>query len=209
MEPRANSYCVQSESRLPSCGLRRKWMLLATVLLVALSAGAASAQVIPGLVFRPDLSVYGTFPTNFSPTFAPFSAPVLFGYSVGGFYQTRHFIGAELRGTIQRRENRQHQESALVGPRLALHFGRVTPYSSLLIGAGMGWRFRNPPTPGQRVPRPVPGIGPQWTLTGGVDFHVSHNLAIRVGEVSFSELYLKNWDLTPVNFTAGAVWRLR
>jgi hypothetical protein len=30
-----------------------------------------------------------------------------------------------------------------------------------------------------------------------------------MGEVSYSKLYLKNWDLTPVNLTAGVIWRIR
>ena len=210
MEPTPSSHRIRPGSGRHCPGSRRmQLLLLSAVLLVAFSARVASAQVIPGLVFRSDLSAYGSLPTNFSPSFAPFQSSVLFGYSIGGFYQSRHFVGAELRGSIQRRVNAQHQESALAGPRFALHFGRISPYSSFLFGAGQGWRFKNQPTPGERVPRPIPDIGPQWTLTGGVDFHVSHRLAIRVGEISYSELYLKNWDLTPVNFTAGVVWRLR
>ncbi len=209
MEPITSSHCVRRDSGPQRRGFHHKWPLLVATLLLALSAGRASAQVIPGLVFRSDLSVFGSLPTNLTPDFAPFDSPVLFGYSLGGFYQSRHILGAEIRGSIQRRVNVQHQESALGGPRAALHFGRITPYTCFLFGAGNGWRFKNPPTPGEKVPKPFEGMGPQWTLVGGVDVHLSHHVAIRVGEISYSELYLKHWDLTPVNVTAGVVWRLR
>ncbi len=209
MEPITSSQCVRPNSAPPSRGFRRSWMLLSAVLLAAISAGSASAQVIPGLVLRSDVSVFGTLPANLTPDFAPIDSPVLFGYSLGGFYQSRHIIGAEIRGSIQRRINVQHQESALAGPRAALHFGRITPYTCFLFGAGNGWRFKESPPPGQKIPKPIEGLGPQWTLVGGADLHLTRHVAIRVGEISYSKLYLKDWDLTPLNFTAGVVWRLR
>jgi hypothetical protein len=188
--------------------LRRKWLLTAAIFAV-FSTAMGSAQVIPGLVMRSDMSAYATMPFNVTPNFAPYDSAVLFGYSIGGFYQTRHIIGAEIRGSIQRRGNAQHQESALAGPRVAMHFGKFTPYSSFLIGAGNGWRFAEQPPPGSKVPKPVEGLGAQWTLVGGVDMHVSRNLGFRLGELSYSQLYLKNWNLSPLNVTAGIIWRLR
>jgi hypothetical protein len=184
-------------------------MRLGVILAAAFFAGGASAQVVPDLVMGSNLSIYGSLPANFQPDFAPLDSSVLFGYSIGGFLQSAHIIGLELRGSIQRRWNAQHQESALAGPRAALHVGRVKPYTSLLFGAGNGWRFKDSPTSGEKLPRPVEGEGPQWTLAGGVDLNVSRRLAIRVGEISCSELYLKHWNLTPVNVTAGVVWRLK
>jgi hypothetical protein len=192
----ANSFCRQS--------LRRA----ALALLFAAAACSASAQtVIPGLVARPDISVYGTLPVNVSPDFGYF-APVLFGYSLGGFYQTQHLIGVEVRGAIQRRFNTQHQESALAGPRLSMHFGPFSPYVSALGGAGNGWRYLNPPIVGVRNVQPVEGLGPQWTIVGGTDFHLNHHLGFRLGEISYSKNYLKNWSLAPVNLTAGIVYRI-
>lgn len=209
MEPITLFHPVRPASLRPGHRFRQKGFLLAAALFFAASAGRASAQIIPGLVMRSDVSAFGTLPANLTPNFAPFDSPVLFGYSLGGFYQTRHVIGAEIRGSIQRRINAQHQESALAGPRAALHFGRITPYTSFLFGAGNGWRFADPPTPGEKVPKPIEGMGPQWTMLGGVDLHVTNHLAVRVGEVSYSKLYLKHWELSPVNVTAGLVWRLR
>lgn len=208
MEPRSFSNRVRSGSGRFRCGLRRKWLLTAA-LFAAFSAAVGSAQVIPGLVMRSDMSAYATMPINVTPNFAPYDSPVLFGYSLGGYYQSRHILGAEIRGSIQRKGNAQHQESALAGPRAAMHFGKFTPYTSFLIGAGNGWRFAQQPPPGSKVPKPVEGMGAQWTMVGGVDVHVTRNFAIRLGEVSYSKLYLKNWDLTPVNLTAGVLWRIR
>ena len=188
---------------------RKIGILSAAVALFATSPRGASAQVIPGLNMRSEVAVFGTLPANLTPSFAYFDSPVLFGYSLGGYYQTRHILGAEVRGSIQRRINAQHQESALAGPRAALTFGRFTVYSSLLFGAGNGWRFKEPPVPGEKVPKPMEGMGPQWTILGGVDVHVYRRLSARLGEVSYSTLYLKNWDLSPVNVTGGMVLRFR
>ncbi len=209
MEPKTSSQYVLPEPRGSARGFRRKWLLPGVALAATLFAGAASAQVIPSVVMPSGLSVFGTLPTNLTPNFAPLDSSVLFGYSLGGFLQSPHIFGLEVRGSIQRRINAQHQESALAGPRAAFHVGRVKPYTAILFGAGNGWRFKNPPPPGEKVPTPVEGIGPQWTAVGGVDFQVSRRFSVRVGEVSYSELYLKRWDLTPVNVTAGIVWRLR
>lgn len=191
----ASSFCGQS--------VRRG----ALALLFSAAACGASAQVIPGLNAKPDLSIFGTLPVNVTPDFG-YYAPVLFGYQLGGFLQTQHLIGAEVRGTIQRRLNPQHQESILAGPRLALHYGPISPYISILGGAGNGWRYLNPPVTGVKNRQPVEGLGGQWTIAGGVDFHLTHHFAFRLGELSYSKNYLKNWSLTPLNFTAGVVYRI-
>ena len=182
------------------------WRAVIALLLSAAACGA-SAQVIPAFSGKPDLSAFGTLPVNFTPDFGYF-APVLFGYQLGGFLQTQHLIGLEIRGTIQRRFNTQHQESALGGPRFALHYGPFSPYVSVLGGGGNGWRYLHPPVVGAQNPQPVEGLGPQWTVAGGVDFHVSRRLRLRLGDLSYSKNYLKNWNLTSLNFTAGLVYRI-
>jgi len=171
------------------------------------AAGNAPAQLIPGLQPHKVLAVYGTLPTNVTPNFG-YYGPVLFGYSLGGYLQTPYLVGAELRGQIQRRLNAEHQESALIGPRVALRFGRLMPYSTFLIGAGNGWRFRKPPIAGQKGIKPIEDTGMQWTLAGGLDYKVSHRISLRAGEFSYSKVYLKEWTLEPVNITAGVVIRL-
>jgi hypothetical protein len=186
---------------------RQSLLRAAVALLLSTAACGASAQVVPAFGGKPDLSVFGTLPVNVTPDFGYF-APVLFGYQLGGFLQTRHVFGLEIRGTIQRRMNTQHQESALGGPRFALHYGPFAPYVSVLGGAGNGWRYLHPPVVGIKNPQPIEGMGGQWTVAGGVDFHMSRHLRLRLGELSYSNNYLKNWNLTSLNFTAGLVYRI-
>jgi hypothetical protein len=189
--------------------LRRRSVPKAVLaLLFAVAGYSAPAQVIPGLIARPDISIYGTLPVNVTPDFSYATGPVLFGYSLGGFLQTRHVLGAEVRGSIQRRQNPQHQEAALAGPRFALHFGNVSPYVSVLFGASNAWRFRNPPIAGEKLPKPTEDLGYAWMVAGGVDVHLTHHLGIRVGEISYTKIDLKEWNLTPLNFTAGIVYRI-
>lgn len=190
----ARSCCRQS--------LRR----VALALLFSAAVCSASAQVVPAFA-KPDLSIYGTLPVNFTPDFGYF-APVLVGYQLGGFLQTQHVFGLELRGTIQRRFNTQHQESALGGPRFALRYGPFAPYVSILGGGGNGWRYLNPPIVGIKNVQPLEYLGPQWTVAGGLDFHVSRHLRFRVGDLSYSKNYLKYWNLTSLNFTSGLVYRI-
>ncbi len=186
---------------------KRFCSVAAGALLSVAAVCPATAQIVSGLQPHNNISVYATFPTDVTPDFR-YYAPVLFGYSIGGYLQTPYFVGLEVRGQIQRRENVQHQESALIGPRVAVRYGRFVPYGAFLIGAGNGWRFRHPPVAGQKFTKPVEDRGTQWTLAGGVDFKVSRRFSVRLGEVSYSHLSLKEWDLTPVNITAGVVFRL-
>jgi hypothetical protein len=186
---------------------RQSLRRVALALLFSAAVCTASAQVVPAFA-KPDLSIYGTLPVNFTPDFGYF-APVLFGYQIGGFLQTQHVFGLEIRGTIQRRFNTQHQESALGGPRFALRYGPFAPYVSVLGGGGNGWRYLDPPTVGVKNVQPLEYLGPQWTIAGGLDFHVSRRLRFRVGEVSYSKNYLKYWNLTSLNFTSGLVYRIK
>ena len=181
---------------------------VALTLLCAIAVHHASAQTIPSLYAKPDVSTFGGMTVNVTPNYGYFGTPAVLGYTLGGYIQTRSFVGFELRGSIQRRLNAQHQESILTGPRFALHYGPFYPYISTLGGAGNGWHFRNPPVVGAKTPKPVEGAGPQWSILGGVDLHFNHHFAVRLGEVSYSQIYLKNWTLTPLNLTAGVVYRI-
>jgi hypothetical protein len=180
----------------------------AVALLFSAAPFCASAQIIQGLHAGPVISAYATLPINLTPDFRESGTPAVAGYSLGGFLQTPFLIGVEVRGQIQRRLNAQHQESALAGPRIALRYGRLAPYVSVLGGAGNGWRFREPPIPGVKPPKPIEGLGGQWTILGGLDVKLTHHIAVRVGEVSYSKIYLKDWNLTPLNLTAGIVYRI-
>lgn len=186
----------------------RALVRLAMALLLPCAAHSASSQIIEGLQAKANISAYATLPFNVTPDFRYFGTPAVAGYSLGGFLQTPRFIGLEVRGQIQRRLNAEHQESALAGPRVSMRFGHFAPYVVALGGAGNGWRYRLPPIRGEKPPKPIEGLGGQWTVVGGVDFKLNHYVSVRLGEVSYSKIYLKNWSLTPVNLTTGIVLRL-
>jgi hypothetical protein len=190
------------------CVRKLSLLRIALSLLCATALHNASAQTVPGLYARPDISTFAAMTANVTPNFGYFGTPAVLGYTVGGYIQTRSLVGFELRGSIQRRLNAEHQESILTGPRFALHYGPFYPYISTLVGAGNGWHFKGPPIVGVKAPKPVEGAGPQWTLLGGVDMHFNHHFAFRLGEVSYSQIYLKRWTLTPLNLTAGVVYRI-
>jgi len=192
----ANSFCNHSLLRA------------ALVLLLTAAAYSASAQVIPGLRWTPDISAFGTF-TAVKPDVGYYGDPAVYGYSAGGFWQTRHIVGVEVRGSILRLGGLEHEESALAGPRFAMHFGRISPYVSVLGGAGNGWRWSTPPVSGGPRPRIVEGLGPQWSVLGGLDVKLSRHIVFRTGELSYSKIYLKDWNLTPLNVTTGIVFRLK
>jgi hypothetical protein len=103
----------------------------------------------------------------------------------------------------------EHQEAALVGPRAALHAGRISPYVCFLGGVANGWRWQTPRHTGQPEPKLIEGFGPQWSTVGGIDVHLAGRLVLRVGEISYSKTYLSNWNLTPISASAGFVYRLK
>lgn len=184
---------------------------IALALVVSACASSASAQIVrvaPALYAKPALAIFGSPTANITPNFPSYGTPLVLGYTLGGYLQTTHIIGLELRGTIQRDLNAEHQESAVGGVRFGLPHGRFSPYVSALGGYGNGWRFRVAPVEGIKPPKPIEGNGPQWTIVGGADYHLTHHFAVRLGEISYSTLYLKNWNLTPLNVSAGFVYRI-
>jgi hypothetical protein len=187
---------------------RRSLLCVVLVYLFARSGYRAAAQVIPGLKATPNLSAYFTVPANVSPPYRYFGTPAITGYSLGGYLQPPHLVGLEIRGQIQRRLNAEHQESLQVGPRFAMRFGRFVPYVGALGGAGNGWRYLDPPVVGVKPPKPVEGLGGAWTILGGLDIRLARHVSLRAGEIAYSKIYLKDWNLTPLNITAGVVFRI-
>jgi hypothetical protein len=179
----------------------------ALVLLFSTTAYSASAQVIPALRSFPRLSAFGTL-TTVKPDHEYYGDLMVSGATVGGFLQTRHVVGAEVRGSVMRWGGLEHEESALAGPRFAMHFGRISPYVCVLGGEANAWRWSNPPIKGEPTPKLVEGLGPQLSGIGGLDVHFSQHLVFRVGELSYSKTYLKNWTMTPWTASAGFVYRI-
>jgi hypothetical protein len=181
------------------------WTVL--VLLFWTAAHSAPAQVVPTLRVPPAISAFGTF-TEVKPDFRYYGDLAVYGISLGGFVQTRHVVGVEVRGSILRSGGLEHEESALAGPRFALHLARFSPYVSVLGGEANAWRWSNWPISGEPKPELHEGLGPQWSVLGGLDVHLSHHIVLRVGELSYSKTYLKDWTMTPLTASAGFVYRL-
>jgi hypothetical protein len=183
----------------------RKQFLLefATVLCLLGAPQIASAQVGPGMRRAPDIAIFATA-TDAKPNFRYLYDRAVYGFSAGGFWQTRRILGVEVRGSILKWGSDQHEESALAGPRAALHFGRVSPYGCGLLGAGNAWSRNLPDKP----PFIIEAVGLQWSILGGVDIRLAHHIRLRVGELSYSKIYLADRTLTALNASAGFVYRI-
>jgi hypothetical protein len=177
---------------------------LTTVLVLFGVPHIVSAQVGPASRPAAEISIFATA-TDAKPNFRYLYDRAVYGFSLGGFVQTRHIFGIEARGSLLRWGSDQHEESALAGPRFALHFGPFSPYASGLVGAGNAWS-RN--LPDHVPPFIIERVGLQWSAVGGVDLRVAHRFRLRVGEVSYSKIYLTNRTLTALNASAGFVYRI-
>ena len=173
-----------------------------TVLCLVGAPQIASAQVGPAVSRAGDIAVFATF-TDAKPNFRYLYDRAVYGFSAGGYLQTRRFVGLEARGSLLKWGSDQHEESALVGPRAGLHFHRFSPYACGLVGAGNAWS-RN--LPGART-FIIEQVGFEWSILGGVDFRLTHHLRIRVGELAYSKIYLSDRTPTTLNASAGFVYR--
>ncbi len=184
----------------------RKQFLLgfATVLCLLGAPQIASAQVGPAMRRAPDISIFATA-TDAKPNFRYLYDRAVYGFSAGGFWQSRRILGVEVRGSILKWGSDQHEESALAGPRAALHFGRISPYACGLLGAGNAWS-RN--LPDKQPPFIIEAVGLQWSILGGVDIRLAHHIRLRVGELSYSKISLADRTLTALNASAGIVYRI-
>jgi hypothetical protein len=189
---------------------KAKPVVLWTTLVILLSAAPfkAPAQVIPSMRVPPGISLFGTY-TAVKPDYQYYGDLAVSGGTLGGFVQTRHIAGLELRGSIVKWGGLEHQESILGGPRFSMHFGRFAPYVCVLGGGANAWRWETPPPKtGKWDAKLVEGFGPQWSTIGGLDIHLQHHFVIRLGELSYSKTYLKNWTMTPLGASVGIVYRI-
>jgi hypothetical protein len=174
-----------------------------TVLILFGAAHIASAQVGPALRRAPDISIFATA-TDAKPNFHYLYDRAVYGFSAGGFWQTRRLLGVEVRGSILKWGSDQHEESALAGPRVAKRFGRLTPYACGLVGAGNAWSRNLPDKP----PFIIEAVGLQWSILGGVDVRLAHHFRVRVGELGYSQIYLADRTLKVLTASAGIVYRI-
>jgi hypothetical protein len=183
----------------------RKQFLLefVTVLCLLGAPQIASAQVGPAGTPVGDTAIFATF-TDAKPNFRYLYDRAVYGFSAGGFVQTRRILGIEARGSLLKWGSDQHEESALVGPRAALHFRHFSPYACGLVGAGNAWSRNLPGAPSFIIEQ----VGLQWSILGGVDVRLAHHLRLRVGELAYSKIYLSGRTLTALNASAGFVYRI-
>jgi hypothetical protein len=183
---------------------RKQFVLQFTTVLILFGLPhIASAQVGPAARMAPDISIFATF-TDAKPNFRYLYDFAVYGFSAGGFWQTRHILGVEVRGSMLRWGSDEHEESALAGPRAARRFGRVTPYGCGLVGAANAWSRNLAGKP----PSIIEDVGLEWSVLGGVDFRLAHHLRLRVGELGYSKIYLPARTLTPLTASAGLVYRI-
>lgn len=182
---------------------RKLFVLQFTTVLLLIGPHIASAQVGPAARMAPDISIFATA-TDAKPNFRYLYDRAVYGFSAGGFWQTRHILGVELRGSILKWGSDQHEESALAGPRAARRFGRFTVYGCGLVGVGNAWSRNLPGKP----PLIIEDVGLQWSVLGGVDFRLAHHLRLRVGELGYSKIYLPTRTLTALTASAGLVYRI-
>jgi hypothetical protein len=182
---------------------------IVTCLLVVLpfTSSAQAQVVVPGLRFGSSIAGFGTF-TGIKPNYQYFTDNAVYGFTIGGYLQTRSIIGVEIRGSVAKWGSVQHEEAALAGPRAALHLGRFSPYVGILGGGGHVWIAQNHPLPGhERIS--TAALGPQWTVLGGIDVHFLHKWSIRAGELTYSRVYTDHETVRPLGASAGIVYRFR
>jgi hypothetical protein len=187
--------------------MSRFWCL-AVVVLIMLMGHRAPAQAIPVLRLPIRISTFATF-TDAKPSFGYYGDRAVWGFTTGGIVQLPRFAGLEVRGSMLRYGGISHQESALAGPRVAVHIFHTTPYASFLLGEGNASWWSNPSGKGEPKPRRIEAYGFQWTIASGLDIYLHSHITLRLGELSYSHLYEPNKTLVPLTASTGLVFRIR
>ena len=184
--------------------LRWRGLSSLVVLFCSLHCYRASGQVVPSLRLGPRISVFNTY-TDVKPNLQDYQGNRVFGFTAGGYLQTRHVIGLDLRGSVTRWGGREHQEAVLFGPRAALHFGRYSPYAAALGGAAHSWWFREPGSHDLAV---YDQVSPDLTCLGGIDIYIAHHVVLRLGEASYSRVFRSDNTLSAFSIGSGFVYHL-
>jgi hypothetical protein len=176
-------------------------------MLLSLVAHSAFAQAVPSARYAPQPSVFTEFTVG-KPDFGNYGDLAVYGFTTGGFTESSHIFGLEMRGSILRSGGYDHAESALFGLRAPLRFARFSPYLSLLGGGGQTWRYTNAPGKGPK-PVMIKGVGPQWMAAAGIDVYMNRRISLRVGELSYGNVQMGSRTLTALTASAGVVYRPR
>jgi hypothetical protein len=157
----------------------------------------AGAQVGPEMRSPPSLHVFGTATDGIS------GGNNSTGFTLGAYMQTRHVWGFEVRGAYLHWASNEFRYDAMLGPRVGLHFGRLSPYGAAMGGEGHVVKRKN----GPRSPFES-NSGGEWKLLGGVDFYAGHHFSIRLGEISYSTLYAFQQGISSVDFSSGFAYHI-
>jgi hypothetical protein len=157
------------------------------------------AQVVPEMRGPLSIHLFGHYTYGSSDWGANHSA----GVTLGGFIQAPHIFGFETRGDYLRWGVQERRYDALVGPRVALHFSRFSPYGAVLGGAGHAVTWTTAVNSSFRS-----GTAGEWKLLGGVDFYAGHHFNLRLGEVSYAKIYVFHNGLSAIDVSGGVVYRL-
>jgi hypothetical protein len=170
------------------------------VLFLILTPLMARAQVVPEMRGPVTIHLLGTYTYGSSDGGAHNS----YGYSLGGFVQMPHLWGLEVRGTYLRWGSDESRFDAMAGPRVAIHFARLSPYGAVLVGVGHPLARLN----GSKS-KLESGTGTEVKVLGGVDYYATHHLSIRLGEISFAEYYALPKGVSAIDISAGLVYHLQ
>lgn len=190
--------------RRPSGGCGQGFLVAVLLTLCSLSAWA---QVVPAIHSRARMAIYGDFSAA-QPNFGT-SAGFIYGFTVGGYLQSSHVIGFDMRGIVLRAGGPDHESSVLVGPRAAFHFARFSPYTALDVGAGHAWRYPKQDGGDEAQGKRVHGTGLQWSLIGGMDLYWGHHVSVRMAELTYSSIYATNQSRIPINYSTGLIYRFK
>ena len=200
------SDCCTENDRNPTSNFRWVPFWLVVALSFFLFGGCPlSAQVeAPNVVIGPRIAIFGTF-NDVKPSYKDYySDKAVWGVSAGGYLQTPRIFGLEARGSVARWGGLGHQETILFGPRAAVYFWHMAPYISVLGGAANTWMFK---------PKPVlyvyEQVAPDLSIAGGLDLHLGHRFSLRVGELSYSQIYRSERTITSLGANTGLVYRIR
>lgn len=179
--------------------------LLLTGAFILAQAGAR-AQVAPALHLPPDVGIFGTY-TIAQPTVGG-AFNTVSGVTTGAYLRPQSLLGVELRGVFLRWTGYDHEYAALIGPRASFYLGRFSVYGALEVGPGRAWRVVETNQNGS-VKLAAHSAGFEWSLIGGADLNLKHHWNLRVGELSFSNIYASGQVRKPLNYSFGLVYRLR
>src|SRR3954453_6046508 len=121
----------------------------AGAMLLSLAAHSAFAQAAPAARYGPRISGFTEFTVG-KPDFGNYGDLAVYGYTIGGYTQSRRILSFEMRGSILRSGGYDHAESVLFGARAPLHFARFSPYLGLLGGGAHTWWYTNAPNTGPK-----------------------------------------------------------